>query len=103
MIYLCTGELVRLKGYPKNENTESELQIRGGTEDNLLFKGIFSYFSKQTYVVTSLEPSQPEGSINDGSQNMILWRNTIKINYKLSPNYPCTPSYLEHGTELQVQ
>ena len=39
----------------------------------------------------SLEPSGQDGS-NDGSQNMILWRNIA--NYPLI--IPVTPSYLEH-------
>ena len=45
----------------------SELQLRGGIEDN---SKKFSYFSMKTYVVTP----QRDGS-NDRSQNMFLWRN----------------------------
>ena len=49
----------------------SELQIRGGIEDNL--KIIFLFLNVNIFCDPSLEPSRRDGS-NEGSQNMFLWR-----------------------------
>ena len=67
---------------------QSELQIRGSIEDNLI---IFLFLNKNISCDPSLEPSQRDGS-NVGSQNMFLWR--IIANYPKI--IPVTPSYLEH-------
>ena len=68
----------------------TELQIRGGIEDNskIFF---FLFLNENICCDSSLEQSLRDCS-NEGLQNMLIWRSMA--NYPLI--IPVTPSYLEH-------
>ena len=68
--------------------SSTELQIKGGIEDDL--KSFYLSLNKNICGDPSLEQSQQD-CFNDGSLDIMYGECGL-----LSPNYPCTPFYLEH-------